>query len=263
MAISSQKFTQMGSPWEQVRNITLSSGPSFEMKGSSDPIRKFNTGLMELLTRYQKLGTAKWQGMALDAQGQQAERTLAETPESQRTFAPEQQGQMRAAKVASLQPAVEAGATGAQTIQEQLGALATVLDQARQISATMAEQELAEKQFQQEMAYKRAALSQSGSEAKQQYDWTEVNGKLYRVNPYTGELVDTGIGAGEASTILESVGQYKNAGYTRQDIEGMYTAEGGAVPDGVRMALDKTYGPIQWKPRFRIGPFNIGRVRAQ
>ena len=72
MAISSSKFTSMGSPWEQIRNVTLAGGPAFDLKGGSSPIREFNVKLMGMLKQYQKFGTADWQRMALRGENEQA-----------------------------------------------------------------------------------------------------------------------------------------------------------------------------------------------
>ena len=107
--VSSTEFVQSGSPWDKVRNISLSGGPSFDLRGSSGrqtSISKFNDALIGMLQRYQKLGTAKIQKEGIGYQEEQARRLGAETEEGRRTFSPEQQRTARYAGTDATSPSI-------------------------------------------------------------------------------------------------------------------------------------------------------------
>jgi hypothetical protein len=96
----------------------------------------FNSALMDMLKKYQTLGTKPSQMTQIGLRNQQADKVLA-TAEG--GFSPSQQSSMRNAEVSAIQPSITGSENRQQTYEQQLGAFGNVLNASRDYAQSQME----------------------------------------------------------------------------------------------------------------------------
>lgn len=130
------------------RDLTsLLGGVSPTGAGTTAPnaYQQFNTELLGMLKSSQQLGTAPFVRQSLDAQGVQANRISAMTPQSLIGAAPSVQAAARSASAQAVNPTIQGAQQSAATFSEQLNSFGNLINFARQInSEAQASQERAQ-----------------------------------------------------------------------------------------------------------------------
>ncbi len=119
-----------GAPGTRTLNDIQGSNP----RGNSYQI--FNSALMNMLKKYQTLGTKPSQMTQIGLQNQQADKVLAQ---SEGGFSPSQQSSMRNAQVSAIQPSITGSENRQQTYEQQLGAFGNVLNASRDYAQSQME----------------------------------------------------------------------------------------------------------------------------
>lgn len=149
-------------PTRDIRNLGLQAGSPVAFQSLSgsqaqsiasavpnvDQSQLFGLALMNLLKRYQQLGTRPFAEQQFAASQAQVGRLQAQTSPSLIGAAPGVQAGVRAASVEALQPTITGAKQSAQTFGEQLQSFGDILGQARQI---MAQQQQAAQKAQDDM----------------------------------------------------------------------------------------------------------------
>lgn len=107
----------------------------------STPATKFSMALMELMKRYQSMGTSNMAQQGFNAQSQQNQAVLAQTPQSLIGASPGIQSGVRNAQASVFDPTIQGAAQSGQTFKEQLGGFKTALDSAREFTKAAEESE--------------------------------------------------------------------------------------------------------------------------
>jgi hypothetical protein len=96
----------------------------------------FNSALMDMLKKYQTLGTKPSQMTQIGLQNQQADKILAQ---SEGGFSPSQQSSMRNAQSQAIQPSITGSENRQQTYEKQLNAFGNVLNASKDYAQTQME----------------------------------------------------------------------------------------------------------------------------
>lgn len=139
---------QKNNIWSQVQDVptldnrsprtldSLGGGEAltFDRGTQPDSYGIFNNALMEMLKKYQSLGTKPMQQQALDLSTQQAERGMAEATPG---MSPTQQNLIRSSSMQALNPSIQGAEDTSRTFSEQLGGFSSVLDQVKSFGESM------------------------------------------------------------------------------------------------------------------------------
>lgn len=93
-------------------------------------VQAFNGAIQGLLQQYQQMGTKPFQTQALDAQQEQNNRVLQQTPSSMIGATPGQQNSVRSASAQAVDPIIQGAHSSAQTYGEQLNSYGNILNNA-------------------------------------------------------------------------------------------------------------------------------------
>jgi hypothetical protein len=221
-------FNQQPQETSEIRNLQMSEGEPLALaKESNDAssYQKFNSALMDMLKKYQELGTKQSQENILkqsqenilNMQNQQAGKILEQTPQSLIGASPSLQAQARGAEASALNPSIEGMQGRQRTFSELLAGFGDALSQARAIGQWMEESEMAKRKEKQALvlAYpgavkampdkeraqflKDAGISQDfldsiaksmlPKEEKLSTQVVDLNGKKVLINSQTGEII--------------------------------------------------------------------------
>lgn len=114
---------QSNDPWAQLRV----SGQQAQGVADAAPAQKFGFAIMDLLKRYQTLGTRPFVQQGLDAQQAQNNAIMAPTPQSLIGASPNQQDSVRNAQAQAYNPTIQGARQSAQTFGEQLNSFGDVV----------------------------------------------------------------------------------------------------------------------------------------
>lgn len=155
--------------FDQIAQPGLSTGAA----PSTNVYQNFNTKLLGLLKQQQQLGTAPFVRQSLDAQGAQASRISAMTPQSLIGASPELQSGVRNASAAAMNPTISGANQSAQTFSEQLAGFGNLLSFARGIGSEyqQAQERAQDRAFQQVFAM----IDTYGGQAFQGLDEKEMS----------------------------------------------------------------------------------------
>lgn len=132
---------------------SLSRKTAQDVAGSvpSSAYEKFGLNLMNMLKRYQSLGTGKFQEAELQGREKQAGQILAESTPG---MAPGLQSQIRSAQASAIEPAIRGAQEMKQTFTEQIAGLGDVLKQASAIGQWMQTQEQEKQESARDLVFK-------------------------------------------------------------------------------------------------------------
>lgn len=116
-------------PQAQATNAAVMQTNNPAQSGDSG-VQAFNGAIQGLLQKYQQMGTKPFVSQGLDAQQEQNNRILQQTPSSMAGAAPSQRNSVRSGQAQALDPVIQGAHSAAQTYGEQLNSYGNILNNA-------------------------------------------------------------------------------------------------------------------------------------
>ena len=144
------------------RNLLFASGDQgaaasvnqdLAQNAAQSPSKLFSAALLDLLKRYQTLGTRRFQETQFSGQEEQSRRIF-DTPSSLIGANPSLQSSVRSAASSAVQPTITGAQQGQQTFTEQIRSLGDSLTQAQEIGKFLVESEEKEAQNARDLIFK-------------------------------------------------------------------------------------------------------------